>query len=320
MKNIAFLAKIGLTAGLLWLVASQVDAREALRNIGSFTALCMVLVFGLLTLQQLIAAGRLSVVMAMLGERLGLAAATRVTLVGFFFGQTFLSFLGGDAARLWELSRRNISVSKATSGILLDRLLGLIANHMLVLALLPWMLDVVVAPAPRLTVIAVAVAGAGGIALLFILAYMRGKFGLERRITALIGEHRAIPLVFDLVSVLRVSFAAPALMAAALAIGVVVNALNAVMIFLLFADLGVNVSLFQCLVLVPLIMELALIPVSVAGWGVREGLMVVAFGMAGVNSGLALSVSVMFGLAGVAFGLVGCAAWLMQNPAGRART
>lgn len=50
--------------------------------------------------------------------------------------------------------------------------------------------------------------------------------------------------------------------------------------------------------------------VSNGGWGLREGLMVVALGLAGVPPDAALSVSILFGLAMIVAGLPGGVLWL----------
>mgnify|MGYP000100220445 CR=1 FL=1 len=320
MKQILIAGKIALTAIVLWLVLSHIDLDETRRNVTAFSFAGLFGVACILGIQQLIASQRLSLVMALLGQRLGFAAAVHVTLVGFFFGQTFLSFLGGDAARLWELNKRAIGLQSASSGVLLDRLSGLIANHILILLMLPGTLQIVTEPVARLAVIAVAIAGLLGIVMLFALALLRGRLGLERRITARLGEQRWITILFDLVSVLKAFFAAPGQAASVLALGVLVNLFNAMMIYVLFRDLDAGIGLTQCVALVPLIMELALVPISIAGWGVREGLMVAGFGMAGVTASAAFSVSVLFGLIAVVFGMVGGVMWLLHRPVDRRLT
>jgi hypothetical protein len=63
-------------------------------------------------------------------------------------------------------------------------------------------------------------------------------------------------------------------------------------------------------VLVPLVVLVSMLPVSVAGWGVREGAMVVALGAVGVDRATALTTSVLFGLALAATGIPGGLLWL----------
>lgn len=52
-----------------------------------------------------------------------------------------------------------------------------------------------------------------------------------------------------------------------------------------------------------------MIPISIAGWGVREGAMVVGLGLVGVSSSTALSVSLLFGGVLVVVGLLGGLIW-----------
>jgi glycosyltransferase 2 family protein len=50
---------------------------------------------------------------------------------------------------------------------------------------------------------------------------------------------------------------------------------------------------------------IATMPIALAGWGVREGAMIVGYGLFGVAPGAALAVSVGFGLASLAVSLPG---------------
>jgi uncharacterized membrane protein YbhN (UPF0104 family) len=53
-----------------------------------------------------------------------------------------------------------------------------------------------------------------------------------------------------------------------------------------------------------------MIPVSIAGWGVREASMIVALGYAGVGAADAFAISVAFGLINVIAGIAGGILWL----------
>ena len=60
---------------------------------------------------------------------------------------------------------------------------------------------------------------------------------------------------------------------------------------------------------VPAVLEIATLPISFAGWGVREGAAIVAFGTFGLPAHQALAASVAYGLAVFAASLLG-ALWL----------
>jgi uncharacterized membrane protein YbhN (UPF0104 family) len=89
----------------------------------------------------------------------------------------------------------------------------------------------------------------------------------------------------------------------------VVNTVNAIIFFLLLHDLGAVVSLFDCLVLVPIIIQVSLLPISIGGWGVRESVAVIGFGYFGVSGEVALASSVIFGFLMLVFSLYGGVLW-----------
>ena len=88
----------------------------------------------------LIMAKRQVMVVARFGALFGMRESFRVTLESLFFSQTFVSFLGGDALRIWRIRRLGLPLTDATSAVMLDRLTGIVVNHVLLLMSLPWLL------------------------------------------------------------------------------------------------------------------------------------------------------------------------------------
>jgi uncharacterized membrane protein YbhN (UPF0104 family) len=60
-------------------------------------------------------------------------------------------------------------------------------------------------------------------------------------------------------------------------------------------------------------MLLSMIPISLAGWGIREGAMVVVFSLAGLKAEASLSISVLFGACLFVSGLPGGFIWLFTR-------
>jgi uncharacterized membrane protein YbhN (UPF0104 family) len=58
------------------------------------------------------------------------------------------------------------------------------------------------------------------------------------------------------------------------------------------------------------------LPISIAGWGVRETAMVGLFGLIGVPNEGALVLSVLFGLIGIAVAIPGGVVWLASRDRG----
>jgi uncharacterized membrane protein YbhN (UPF0104 family) len=71
-----------------------------------------------------------------------------------------------------------------------------------------------------------------------------------------------------------------------------------------------SIDLVQILFVVLPVVLLSTIPVSIAGWGVRESAMVMAFGYAGLAESDGLIVSLLYGAANLGIGAIGGLVWV----------
>jgi uncharacterized membrane protein YbhN (UPF0104 family) len=185
----------------------------------------------------------------------------------------------------------------AIHGVLVDRLLALAA--MLAIVVLGWpLLSPLLDAQARLAVGALLASSAAGLALLTLADQLRLERlwrGLER-VTRVAASCRAVCL----------SREAPKSLLVAVAVHVALS----YVVWLLANGLGLHLPLLTVLVLVPLVLMISMIPVSVAGWGVREGAMVVAFGLLGVPPARAFALSVLFGTLLLVAGFPGGVLWL----------
>jgi Na+/H+-dicarboxylate symporter len=62
--------------------------------------------------------------------------------------------------------------------------------------------------------------------------------------------------------------------------------------------------------LVPPVLLISSVPISIAGWGVRETSMIAAFGFAGLAGDDGLVLSVLFGAASFVVGAIGGIVWI----------
>jgi hypothetical protein len=60
-----------------------------------------------------------------------------------------------------------------------------------------------------------------------------------------------------------------------------------------------------------------MIPISIAGWGVRESAMVAILAYGGVGESAGLLISILFGLCLFVLGMVGGLAWIFGGADGR---
>jgi glycosyltransferase 2 family protein len=107
------LLKVVVTAFILTLFIRQFDIRATAYTLSTISPYAILAAIIVVLAQSLAAAGRLAMVVARFGPRFGLNDSYRVTL-GMFFSQTFISFLGGDALRIWRIRRLGLALPKAT--------------------------------------------------------------------------------------------------------------------------------------------------------------------------------------------------------------
>lgn len=82
---------------------------------------------------------------------------------------------------------------------------------------------------------------------------------------------------------------------------------------LLGAALGLHLDGAAYLAVIPLVVVVTIIPISIAGWGLREGLLVSMLSKAGVQPNVALAFSLMFGLLSAACTLPGLVLWWLRS-------
>lgn len=224
------------------------------------------------------------------------------------FAQLFLpSSIGGAAVRAGMLVRTDYPVGVAVNSVVLDRIIAFFGLAVLALWFMP--------------VATVSLSVENGLAVLMVLAGIAIAFGLAvfvalrvRKISEWMAVlkstplrtfveplERAIPLM------VRRRFLLPAFL---YSLGGQLAAILAV--FVLAHGLGMEVGLLDCILIMPPVMLISALPISVAGWGVREGAMVIAFGLLGFPHETSLILSVQFAVIGYSAALPGAIAWFME--------
>jgi uncharacterized membrane protein YbhN (UPF0104 family) len=230
----------------------------------------------------------------------GAVALLKIVLVGMFFNQVLPTGVGGDAVRVWRCCRRGIALGVAVRSILLDRACGYLVLILVYAANLPSLLRILSDPRQKVAIVAVLAAGLLGFVALLLLDCLPQfllRLGLIAPLAALSRETRRL-------------FMEPARSVAVLALSAVTMGFT-ILGFKLVADgVGSHLPLGNWIMIVPPVILIQLLPISLAGWGVREAVLVVALASFGVPAEAALATSVLLGLCLVASGLPGGLIWL----------
>ena len=113
----------------------------------------------------------------------------------------------------------------------------------------------------------------------------------------------------------RKLFFTPALASQVFALSVIGHTLSALVVYALATGLQLDLTLWVCLAIVPTVLLATLIPLSFAGWGLREGVMIVMLGYLGTGADAALALSLIFGVTLIIAALPGCLFWLQWREA-----
>jgi len=93
-------------------------------------------------------------------------------------------------------------------------------------------------------------------------------------------------------------------------ISIIIHSMGALCVWVLALELGLNINYIIVLAFLPIISLAQLIPISIAGWGVREGAVVSLFTLMGLDPSISLVVSLLWGssivLSAVLSGLLWC--------------
>jgi hypothetical protein len=209
-----------------------------------------------------------------------------------FYGEVLPSTIGADAVRAAMLGRLT-GLAPATVSVILDRITGLTMLLCMIIILLPvlwWRVD------QKSAVLALALLGFGGVAAI-------GTLLLLSRQAMPSWIPGPVALIPDIAGRLRDALFGRSLRLKVLGYGLLVQLLSVVLFFVLSRAFGSLLSFLDCLLLLPPALLLSALPVSLSGWGVREGALVGAFALVGAQPAEVVAISILYGLTSPAIGV-----------------
>lgn len=309
MRQFALLVlKIAVSVGLLYLALRDIDfaaLQVRLRQIDLvWIALSVLAGF----VQIGVAALRWREITLACGTELKTGTALRFQLIGSFFNQTLPSTIGGDGVRLWLLQRNGAPWRDATYSVLVDRAVGLIVLAAMVVISLPWSLALIGNREGRIALIVLDFAALAACLAFLVLGVL--SWGWLKALWPIRHAQACAEIanrvIFDSRSGPRV-----------LGLSILNHLLSVVIAWCVARAIASPVTFAQMVLLIPPIMLIMTIPISIAGWGVREQTMQVAFMNAGLSGADGLTISLIYGIILFLVGAAGGLAWLITRPAAR---
>jgi uncharacterized protein (TIRG00374 family) len=298
--------KVLITCGLFWYLIGKIDLQSLLLQLRSMQLLWAGTAVLTLLAQLVLTGMRWRLVGQLVGANMAPGRVFRIMLIGQFFNQLLPSAIGGDAVRVWEASREGVPLGRAAASILCDRAAGLLVVVLFVsvaLLLLPMDANPDFLGAGAFVNVLTVLTGVGLVVLLVLgarISSLMMEFHLSRPVGVLIRDMR-ITLFSDWKSFQIVG------------LSTVIQVLIVFVVYCFAKGINAELSIANGLVLIPMIMLVSMIPLSLAGWGLRESAMVIGLGLVGISAVEATAISVSVGLAQIVIGLPGGALWMLRR-------
>ena len=314
-SRLLFAAKLAVSSLLLGILFWRVDRGSFVRSLQALPLKVFLGCVGLYALGYLLSTLRWQRLLLAEGIRLPLWRLTLVYFEGAFFNLFLPTLIGGDIVRGYSIYKITRGHDASLASILVDRLSGFAALIAIALATLLVAYGEIRDPQVAAMILGVAAAFLLGMVLLLNLRVKARVAGLLQTL----GLARFHAKLQGLVEAIHRYRGHRRAVFQAILLSGLLQALIIVTYYFIGAGLNLKVPMAYFFVYVPLITVVAMLPVSVAGLGVREGGVVYFFAKVGVDAASALSMSLAwFSLTLIVSGLGGLAFLVNEHAAKRA--
>ena len=290
--------------GLLVIVLTQ-DLGQALEALSKIKWLPFVGALLLLLSGSFVRAYRWGCLVWALGVQAGWLRLVRLYFVGAFFSQFLPTGIGGDAVKMYELSRDDHRAAAAISSVLVDRFLGLFVLFAMALLALVGSYDLV-DTSIRLLIAVVFAGSLVGAALLLQRTWIE-SWGRGLGVNRLLGRIKILRELYESIHL----YGTPALLKATAA-SVIWNLILILGYYLLGLAVGIDLSLGTYFLFIPVISAVLLVP-SVGGLGVRENTTVLLFRQVAVEEPQALALALAYDITLWITALIGAVLYFLQG-------
>jgi uncharacterized membrane protein YbhN (UPF0104 family) len=295
--------KILISAALLYLALGKVNLSDLASRINIASLGWIGLAIAVTFFQIFVGVLRWREISVECGAPLETMQAMRYNVIGTFFNQTLPSSIGGDAVRLWLVARAGAGWRAATYSIFVDRAIGLIALAVVIVASLPWSYSLITDPHGRSALLVVdfaALAAGAGFLLLGRLPWpwLKRWWGTHHVHACSVIANRVL---FSRERGPKIAV-----------LSVLVHVLAVVIAWCVVQSIAAPVLFGQIFQLVPPVMLITMLPISIAGWGVREATMGLAFGYAGLMPNEGVNISLLLGAVSFIVGAFGGLVWILS--------
>ena len=294
-KTIPVLIKLAITIGLALLISSNLDLHGAFKKTLSLPLYMFSAILIILMAQMVSASYRLQVFLAFFNYSKQIITIIRICFIGAFCSQTLISFIGGDGVRIWQLMRSDVTVNHATQSVVFDRISGLLMQVIFIATTLPFLALIINDLYFKVLMTLVSLGALVGFGVLVFLHKFEKLFSTWKAAKPLIELSRNTLQILQLKErMLKIFFHS-----------LVIVFSNVIILYVFSQYFGAKITFLNVLVVAPTVLFISMLPISFAGWGLREGAMVAGLSLFGVPGETSLAISLSFGMMLLLFSLPG---------------
>jgi len=304
------LLKVLISLGLMALLVSQLELSQFYRIVIDADFTYLGLAIGVYFVGKLITSARWAVLARPLGFENPFKEFAAFYFLGMFFNLFAPTTLGGDAGRVFYLSRAAASARGEDWKNLISRaLISVAADRIIGLAVLVWIGSVALVSfpdyaesVPWLARYFVFVAALGSLGSWFLLPFAAGFF-----------QHWGKSSVEGLRTALATYWSKPRIMGQAILLSGLIHLIQTWIQVLLGRTLNIELPWSYCFIFFPLVDILSALPVSVSGIGIREGGYFFFLGRLGVKPEAAIACGVLWLVIVLVNGILGGIGFLLYR-------
>ena len=319
-RQAAFLiAKLAFAIAVFAWLSRKVDTSRVWGVLREAQRAPVILGIALFLLTVVIAAWRWHRLLAIVGISIPLRSLFCIVQIGQFFAVFLPGPTGDDLTRMLYISRlAKGRIGEACTTVLIDRLIGLASVLALALVCIPWHWHLL-ATSRQTYWIAVGILGAGGAVLVFGTIFFVSGHPTERWFHRCLGRLPAHNLRDEVTRIWGLLCANKRSVGKIVGAAVTTQLLACMFFFLAGLAVGIRAPFHVWLGFVPIVLAANAVPITVAGLGVREYLLVLFLGVLGrVEGERALAASIVVLSMTLAICLIGGILYLFYRPRGDA--
>ncbi|MBT3604264.1 MAG: flippase-like domain-containing protein [Candidatus Latescibacteria bacterium] len=289
--------KVLISVVLLGWLFDNIDTTTVLTYLKTFNPVYLLLVFALSLLGFFISTEKWRLLLVATEQKPAFFALLRLFWIGVFFNNFLPGRTGGDVVRAYGITRKAQDKTSATITVIVDRVLNLVALIGIALLALIWSPHILPEDMRNNILVSSSILGGLGILAIGLIFFVTRKIQRLNGIVLFVKKLAQNPIHLTM----------------AIGLAFVYQTTMILSNYAIALGLGFQLSPSTFFVIIPLTALATMLPISLNGWGVREGAYALSFQSFGVAPELAITLSVVATLCMVAVSSIGGLFYISQK-------